>query len=57
MDPGLMPSLGPVTVAGAIYGIRIVCHVYMTVLDRMNLFVSMIRRLTLLVYGNTVLMN
>ena len=36
MDPSLVPSLRPV--AAAIDGIRIVCHINMTVLDRMNLF-------------------
>ena len=36
MDPRLMPSLGPV--ARAIDGIRIVCSVNMTVLDRMDFF-------------------
>jgi hypothetical protein len=36
MDPRLMPSLGPV--ARAIDGIRIVCYVNMTVLDRMDFF-------------------
>ncbi len=36
MDPRLMPSLGPV--ARAIDGIRIVCYVNMTLLDRMDFF-------------------
>ena len=36
MDPSLVPSLR--TVAAAIDGISIVCHVNVTVLDRMNLF-------------------
>ena len=36
MDMSLVPSFRPV--AAAINGIRVVCHVNVTVLDRMNLF-------------------